>query len=71
MTVITAAWYFLTMITFISVVLFLVHLAAPATQVLSPSQVVRTPRGRTVALIMLTSALLSFMSALAYITFGN
>jgi hypothetical protein len=65
------AWFLLTLITFISVGSFLLVLVAPANQLLSRNQMQQSRRGRTAGLIMLASALLSFLSALAYIVFGS
>ena len=71
MSPIITAWFFLSLITFCSVIGFFIVLVDPANRLLSREQMQKSLRGRTVGLILLTSALLTLMSALSYIAFGS
>ena len=67
---IVIAWFFLTLITNISVGCLLVVLSPSVNRLSLPAdQVLRTPRGRTVALIMLASSTLSMFCAAGYLVF--
>jgi len=67
---IVIAWFFLTLITNISVGCLLVVLSPSVNRLSLPAdQVLRTPRGRTVALIMLASSTLSMFCATGYLVF--